>query len=159
MSAHPSPESLLQDAKLRLDTFGDNVGVLFVEGADDKRLICPRTMHRQQVVVANGRGKLLTTHALAKAAGVDGCVFLIDCDYEVSRGNLSPGESLILTEHVDIEADLFSRSGFERLVLELVPRALHDDEELVRISSVVRDRAIAFADPLGKIRRVALELA
>jgi hypothetical protein len=159
VSAHPSPEALLQDAELRLDSFGSDHGVLFVEGSDDKRFIYSRARNRQQIVVANGRGRLLTTYALARTRGIEGLVFLIDCDYEVARGNISPAEDLIISQHADIESDLFDLSGFERIALQFVPRTLNNDEELERVINHLMQRAVVFADALGKIRRVAIDLA
>src|SRR5262250_1578843 len=154
MALYPNADTLLADVKLRLDRFGPECGVLVVEGPDDKRLIYSRTMHRQQVMASGGRRILLAAHRIA-AAHLAGVVFLTDCDYEVPLGRLSPSPNLIVTEHADVEADLFYNGGFEELAAQLIPAALDDDDEASRISAALRERAVALADVLGRIRRVA----
>lgn len=155
MSLYPSAEALIADAILRLDQFGSNYGILIVEGPDDKRFMCARTRYRQQVIAAGGRRMLLSAHAASVARGLNGIVFLTDCDYEVTLGNLSPSRGLIITRHADIEADLLDAGGFERLIIQVVAAALDNEEELARITAAARQRSVALADVLGRIRQVA----
>ncbi len=155
MPAYPSATALLADAALRLDRFGQSRGVLVVEGPDDKRLLCDRSYSRQQVLVTGGRRLLLSAHSLLTTEKLSGILFLTDCDYEVPSGTLSPSQDLIITRHADVEADLLDVGGFEAVVLHLVPAALNEEDDLLRISSEVRERSIALAEPLGRIRRIA----
>ncbi len=155
MSSYPNAEALISDAALRIDQFGLEYGILIVEGPDDKRFFCTRTHHRQQVIASGGRRMLLSAHAYAARREIDGIAFLTDCDYEVALGTLTPSWDLIITHHADIEADLLDLGGFEQLVLQVVPAALNDERELTRITHAARQRAVALADVLGRIRRVA----
>lgn len=155
MPTYPSAEALLADAELRLDKFGRSLGILVVEGPDDKRFWCGRTSHRQQVIATGGRRLLLSARLVASARKEDDIVFLTDCDYEVTLGALSPDPSLLITTYSDLEADLLDLGGFEELVVNLVPSALNDDDELTRITLAIKERAIALAEPLGRIRLVA----
>jgi len=155
MPLYPSAEALISDAALRLDQFGSDYGVLIVEGPDDKRFLCSRTCYRQQVIAAGGRRMLLAAHAVPVIRELNGIVFLTDCDYEVTLGNLSPSEGLIITRHADIEADLLDAGGFKRLILQVVATALDNEEELTRITAAARQRSIALADVLGRTRQVA----
>jgi hypothetical protein len=155
MALYPSAEALLADVALRLDQFGLRDGILVVEGPDDKRLLCTRTRHRQQVLASGGRRLLLSAHSLAVAHKTEGVVFLTDCDYEVKLGTLSPTFDLIVTKHADLECDLLDEGGFTGIVLQIVPAALNSDEDLARISLSAQDRAVAVAEVLGRIRQVA----
>jgi hypothetical protein len=156
--AYPSAEALLSDALLRRDRFGTTFGVLVVEGPDDKRLFGERTLRRQQVIAAGGRRLLLASHSAALAKKYAWVIFVADCDYDIAMKTLRPAHGLIITEHADLESDLLSNGGWERLVAQLVPAALDDDERLDEIITAVMARTVALADALGRYRRVAREL-
>jgi hypothetical protein len=86
-------------------------------------------------------------------------LFLIDCDYDVLLKLVSPSPNLVITEHADLEADLLAAGGWERLVSDLVPAALEDDDRLNEIVYAVVSRTVALADVLGRYRIVARKLA
>lgn len=158
MPAYPSAEALLSDALLRRDRFGLTSGVLVVEGPDDKRLFAERTLRRQQVIAAGGRRLLLASHTVAVTRNYHWLVAVTDCDYDVAMKLLRPEPGLIITEHADVESDLLAEGGWERLVAQLVPAALDDDETLNEIAVAVMARTVAFADVVGRYRRVAREV-
>jgi hypothetical protein len=155
MPLYPSAEALIADAELRLDRFGADYGVMTVEGPDDKRFWCSRTYHRQQVITAGGRRLLLSARTLVNARKLDGVIFLTDCDYEVALGSLTPDSGLIVTKHADLEADLIAIGGLEEIIVQLVPATLNDDDMIKEVTSSVKQRAIALAEPLGRMRLVA----
>lgn len=158
MPAYPSAEALLSDALLRRDRFGASFGVLIVEGPDDKRLFSERTLRRQQVIAAGGRRLLLASHSAALAKKYSAVVFVADCDYDVVMNMLRPSHELIITEHADLESDLLADGGWERLVAQLVPAALDDDDRLAEIVAAVMARTVVLAEMLGRYRRVSREL-
>jgi len=158
MPAYPGAGALLSDALLRRDRFGPNFGILVVEGSDDKRVFADRTHRRQQVIVADGKWLLLAAHAAALADDLsDFIVFLADCDYDVTMALLKPGPGLIITEHADLEADLLACGGWERIVGQLVPSTLDDDDRFNEAVASVMTRTVGLADILGRYRRVARE--
>jgi len=157
--SYPSAEALLSDALLRRDRFGSAFGILIVEGPDDKRLFADRTVQRQQVIAAGGRRLLLASHTAALSKKYDWLIAVTDCDYDVSMGLLRPEPGLIVTEHADLEADLLACGGWERLVMQLIPAALEDDDEFDLIVAAVMARTVAIADVLGRYRRVARDVS
>lgn len=159
MPSYPSAEALLSDANLRRDHFGPAYGILVVEGPDDKRLFAGRTLQRQQVIAAGGRRLLLASHSAARAKNYDWLVAVTDCDYDVTMKLLRPEPGLVITEHADLEADLLAGGGWERLVAQLVPAALDDDDRLNEIMAAAMARTVALADVVGRYRRVAREFS
>jgi len=157
MPAYPSAEALLSDAILRRDRFAPEFGMLVVEGPDDKRLFADRTVHRQQVIAAGGRRLLLASHIAARSKKYDWLICVTDCDYDVTMGLLRAEPGLIITEHADLESDLLACGGWERLVMQVVPAALDDDDRLDEIVAAVMSRTVSLADVLGRYRRVARE--
>jgi hypothetical protein len=157
MPFYPSPQSLLADARLRLDGLPASRAVLVVEGPDDQRLFSPRVLSSPQIVVSGGRGLLLAAYSEASSKDLASIVFITDCDYEVARGSLRPGPSLIITKNVDAESDLLELGLFDRLGIELVPRALSSDAAAREVGAALRQRSVAFAEVLSQVRRVALE--
>lgn len=159
MPTYPSAEALIADARLRQERFGAKTAILVVEGPDDKRLFGDRTLKRQQVIAAGGRKLLLASHEYARENQLKSIAFLADCDYDIPLGIIRPSESLIITEHTDLEADLLHYGGWERLVSELVPAALDDDDRLSQIVANAMSRTVAITDVIGRYRRVARDLA
>ncbi len=155
MPTYPSAEALLADAGLRLDRLGSGIGVLVVEGPDDKRLFGPRCLHSQQVIASGGKPLLLAAHAAARAQGLEGVVFVTDCDHDVLLDRLRPHPTLIVTEYADVEADLAQLDGLRQLVNEFVPAALNSDDDLHRLTAELFTRSVAFAEPLGQLRLLA----
>jgi hypothetical protein len=154
---YPSAEALISDAQLRRDRFGSTSGILVVEGPDDKRLFAERTVRRQQVIAAGGRRLLLASHATAIAQKCDWLIFVTDCDYDVAMQLLRPAQGLVITEHTDLESDLLALGGWERIVTQLVPAALDDDDIFNEIVAAAMARTVALADVVGRYRRVARE--
>jgi hypothetical protein len=155
MPAYPSAESLIADARLRLDRFGKDHGVLVVEGPDDKRLFAPLAKNRQQVIAAGGKGRLLAAQSLAVEHEHNRVLFLADCDYDVALGHLAPAKNLVITTYADVEADLLALGAVRHLVENLVPATLDSDEYLEEVVEAVFTRSTALADVLGRLRRVA----
>lgn len=106
MPTYPSSEALLQDAELRIDRYGADHGIIVVEGPDDKRLLCTKTVHQGQIITTGGKVFLLEAHRVAAERKIDSVVFLTDCDYEVGHGELSAQLNLIISKNADIESDL-----------------------------------------------------
>ena len=155
MPAYPSADALLADARLRLDHFDEDLGVLVVEGPDDKRLFSRFSDRREQVIAAGGRRLLLSGYQRMTDMGVSDVAFVTDCDYEVRLGELRAGQpGLIITTYADVEADLFEGNGLRDLLGELVPHANDSDEQLNRLEADVTQKAVALAEPLGRMRFV-----
>ena len=158
MPAYPSAEALLSDALLRRDRSALRFAYLSWKGQITKRLFAERTVRRQQVIAAGGRRLLLASRTVALAKKHEWLIYVTDCDYDVTMNLLRPGPGLIITEHADVEADLLAGGGWERLVAQLVPAALDDDDKLDEIMAAVMARTVALADVLGRYRRVAREV-
>ncbi|WP_157930975.1 toprim domain-containing protein [Mycobacteroides abscessus] len=155
MPTYPSSEALLQDAELRIDRYGADHGIIVVEGPDDKRLLCTKTVHQGQIITTGGKVFLLEAHRVAAERKIDSVVFLTDCDYEVGHGELSAQLNLIISKNADIESDLLENGGFKRLVVELVAAALDSEEAAESIAREVEDRSVAIAEVIGRLRIVA----
>jgi hypothetical protein len=158
MPSYVSAEVLLSDVRLRLDASSQDAGALIVEGPDDKRLFNRHASHSPLIVVTGGRKLLLS--ALEKATNLDKerMLFVTDCDYEVLFGHLTGGSDRVITENADVETDLVALGMLERIVEEVVPRALNSPTEAASITSEVLQRSTQFAQPLGQMRAVAQPL-
>jgi hypothetical protein len=156
MSGYTSAVSFLAD--LRLDAFGPEVGVLVVEGPDDKRVFIRHVSSFSQLVPAGGRTLLLAAHEASSAEDRRRMVFLTDCDYEVRFGNLHPADSLVITEKTDLECDLIDLGLLYRVVLEILPAALGSETRAAQIVESTLTAAESFALPLGRIRMAAKPL-
>jgi len=156
---YTSPHVLLGEMRIRLDAMGAAFAGLFVEGPDDKRLLLPEFDYSGQIVPCGGQPHLLAVLAVASDADRQRMAFLVDCDYEVTLGNLSPQPGLVISKNVDIEADLLEAGLFDAVAVEFVPAALANEHDRERISATLRDRAVEFARILGQVRQVAKQAA
>src|SRR5258708_3018119 len=154
MSSYPRGRHVLSDAKLRLDRIPVEQGVLVVEGPDDKRVLGEHVLDRRQIVVAGGRRLLLNAHELAHGESENRLLFLTDCDYEIAAGTLHGAVDLVITQHADLEADLLFAGAMGRIVGEVLAN-IEGNEELRILSDEVLSRAIAMAEPIGRMRKVA----
>ncbi|MHC8561510.1 MULTISPECIES: hypothetical protein [Streptomyces albidoflavus group] len=146
------------DAELRADGLGSSRGILIVEGPDDKRVFARHVHDHAQILPAGGRRLLISAHQKASAEQRKKMVFVTDCDYEVRRGNLTGAPDLIITTRTDMEGDLFSLGLLEKMVIDLVPRALESQVTSLRIAASLREEAERIALPLGRLRMAAQPL-
>jgi hypothetical protein len=158
MPTYVSAEALLSDVRLRLDASGRNAGALIVEGPDDKRLFNRHVLEAPLVVVSGGRTLLLSALEKATNADKERMLFVTDCDYEVMSGRLTGGSDRVITTNADVETDLIALGMLERIVEEVVSRALTSRTEAANITSEVLQRSTQFAQPLGRMRAVAQPL-
>lgn len=158
MPEYESAMALIGDAELRSDGLGSAMGILVVEGPDDKRAFLPHVAHSSQIVPAGGRRLLLSAHEKMSTEYRSRIIFVTDCDYEVRRGALVGAKDLVITRFTDLESDLIGLGVVENLAIELIPRALSSQEELERISSSIHKKAQAISCPLGRIRMAAQPL-
>jgi hypothetical protein len=159
MSHYPSAAAFLSDVRLRLDALGRRkLGVLIVEGPNDRRLFFRHVVAPSQIMPTSGRTLLLAAYADTTEHDRERMIFVTDCDYEVRRGVLAPSPSLVISEGTDVESDLVQLGLLEGVVGELVPEALVSDDRVAEIAdSALRD-AVKFAHPLGRIRMAAQPL-
>jgi len=152
MPEYLSADVLLADARLRIEAFQNRLGVLMVEGPDDKRLFYTRAYDPSQIIATGGRTLLLSAYEKASSADLDGMLFLTDCDYAVRRGELSGGMTgLIITVGTTIESDIVSLGTLPAVVMEVVPTAVSSNrlasvcDEIMRLSTLI-------ALPIGRVR-------
>lgn len=156
MSEYLSPADLLSDVRLRLDSFEQRrLGILIVEGPDDRRVFFRHVESLALIVPAGGRTMLLRAYNETTVSDRKRILFLTDCDYEVRRGSLRARDGLIITEKTDVECDLIDLGALYAVVGELVPEALGSDERLYQIADRILAEATAFALPLGRMRMAA----
>jgi hypothetical protein len=154
VSEYASGDAVITAAILKLDTLGAEFGALLVEGEDDRRCLADRHVREEQLVVCDGKDRLLEAYAAQDDVECDRLVFLADCDYDVPVGALRPQPDLVLTSHPSLETDLVACGLVARIVQELVPRPRWHATLEATAASVV-DRAVALAEPLGRIRHAA----
>ncbi len=157
MPNYVSADALLADARLRLDALGADVGILVVEGPDDKRLFYGRALNPAQVLPTGGRGLLLASYEAASTADLNRILFITDCDYAVRAGELTGGHGLVITSGTDVESDLLALGLLPKIVTEIVPSALPAN----RVEYIANDAlklATALALPVGRVRMAARPL-
>lgn len=159
MSHYLSASAFLSDVRLRLDALGrKKLGMLIVEGPNDRRLFFRHVVAPSQIMPTSGRTLLLSAYAKTTEHDRERMVFVTDCDYEVRRGILHPGPSLVISDGTDVESDLVQLGLLEGVVGELVPEALVSDDRVAEIADAALRDAVKFARPLGKIRMAAQPL-
>ena len=155
MTAYLSGAEIIADARLRLAALPPDQGILVVEGSDDVRIFGPHSIGRESVLPCGGKPKLLDAYRRLRPGEETRIAFVVDCDYDVPIGRLRGHPNLVLTEHVDVEADLLGLGVFHRLVQELIPAATLSERECEKITAVVLDRAGALAEAVGRFRLVS----
>jgi hypothetical protein len=155
VSEYLSGADLITTAVLKLDTLGPDFGALLVEGEDDRRCLAARHVREEQLLVCDGKERLLEAYSANTEARI---VFLADCDYDVPTGALNPEPNLVLTSNPSLETDLVASGVVGRVVQELVPRPRWHGTLDATAASVV-DHAVRLAEPLGKLRYAAREQA
>ncbi len=145
----------LADARMRTAALPPDAGILFVEGRDDVRLFLPHTFGLQYLVPCGNKHKLMQAFQGLDAGEERRFVFLTDCDYDVANGTLTPAPHLIITEHVDIEADLWFAGVVDRLIAELIPGATTSEAALARTTAQLSDRVLGLARRLGLFRQLS----
>jgi hypothetical protein len=152
MTSYLSGAEVLADARLRLGTFPADQGILVVEGRDDVRLFSPHSVGLVSLLPCGNKVKLLDAYARLERGEEARIVFVVDCDYDVPTGRLTPASNLIVTDYVDVESDLIHLGLLKRLILELVPSAVGSDAQLEETSRVVFERARTLAEEIGRFR-------
>jgi hypothetical protein len=155
MTVYLSGAAIIADARLRLDALPPDQGILIVEGHDDVRVFAPHCIGGESVLPCGNKKKLLDAYARLRPGEEARLVFVADCDYDVPANRLTGQHNLILTERVDIEADLISLGLFRRVVHEIVPSASGSDVQCAAIATAVIGRAGALAEAIGKFRLVS----
>ncbi len=152
MPEYLNAASLLADARLRIEAYQEKLGVLVVEGPDDRRLFYTRVKDPSQIIAAGGRTLLLSAYDKASREDLSRMVFLTDCDYAVRRGEISGGSpSLIITVGTTIESDILDLGTLAPVVMEVVPTAVtakhlpYVCDEIVRLATLI-------ALPIGRVR-------
>jgi hypothetical protein len=145
----------LADARLRSGELGSDHALVFVEGRDDVRLLAPYSLGLELFIPCGNKRKLLEAYAGIEDGEESRFLFIADCDYDVPAGALAPQQSLLLTNGVDVEADLFGLGVLEALVLELVPPAVSSPAALDVITQSVRERVLALAEAIGRFRQLS----
>ena len=154
MSDH-SPESLLAEGALRLDKLGNAFGVAFLEGEDDRRALGGRFVPHEQLVVTDGKARLVAARRSIEPGDESCFVFLADCDFDVPARLLSPEPNLLLTRNPSLETDLVEAGLARQLVEELVPRSKWHHGDADRTAEILVSNAVALAEGLGKIRHAS----
>jgi hypothetical protein len=122
MSQYPSPDALLADAYLRLDKLSSDLGILILEGSDDKRFFSPWSVDNRQLLVAGNKKRLL--HAQERSTPDDSqrLLFIADADYDLLLGRCHPDSNLAFTANCDLECDLIELDGLRRAQRHPPPR-------------------------------------
>jgi hypothetical protein len=142
---------VLADARLRLRKLDPGRGLLIVEGGNDARTLSPRWIPAEQILAVGGKPVL--TDAFDMVRPQERLAFLRDCDYDVPAGRARLGlANLVLTEHVDLDADVLMSAAFPRILPQVLPYGEHDFDNLAR---EILDRAVEFASTVGRVRAVA----
>jgi hypothetical protein len=157
MSGYLSGAEVLADARLRLSGLPPDQGLLILEGRDDVRLFLSRSVGSQSLLACGKKRTLLHAHELLRPGENARIVFVTDCDYDVAVGRLTPQQNLIVTQLVDVEADLIDLGTLQAVVVELVPRAITSADQLNEITAAVVTRAGAVAETIGRFRLVCAE--
>src|SRR5881397_517496 len=137
--------ALAADARLRLEALESNIGLLIVEGGDDRLLFGDRCVPLQQILAAGGKSKVLDARARLTESEQARIAFVVDCDYDVATGALRGAPNFVLTEHADADADLFVMGGLSRVVLHCV-RRVATDRDVEQLTHEVYERAVALAE-------------
>lgn len=160
MSNYPSAGALIADAHFRLDGLdasGARLGILVVEGPDDKRLFYHRVLNPAQILPAGGQRLLLAAYAAASPSDHDRILFITDCDYSVRLGELSGGHGLVITSGTDVESDLLTLGLLRKIVTEIAPSALSVNQ-VEKVAAEALSLAVSLALPLGRIRMASRPL-
>jgi len=152
-----SSESLVADARLRLDALPRGVGLLVVEGSEDRRIFS-HILPLELIVAAGHKPLLLDAHALLDASEHSKVAFVVDCDYDVPAGRLHGSSNLIITEYPGVETDMVSLGAFLPVTRELLPAFGSSDRALSQVARRIMSKAISLAEQVGRIRHAAATL-
>jgi hypothetical protein len=137
---------------------GTDVAVLVVEGVSDKAIFRSLCTMPQQILVADGKDKLLKAYRATKSEDCSNIVFVVDCDGDVARGTppLRGSANLVITRYNDVEADLLALGVLSSAIAQVLgPAKVETDDEVRRATEDIHARATALAIPLGRVRRAA----
>src|SRR4051794_5380989 len=115
MPQYASGADLLADARIRLDALPPEAAVLIVEGRDDFLVFADRCHALHAIIVAGNKPRALDAYRRLQQNEHDSFVFVLDCDYDVPLGTVTPKENLIVTRNADKEAD-FAELGIARTI-------------------------------------------
>lgn len=158
MSDYPAGAAILAEASLKLDRLRQDQGVVLVEGEDDRRCLGDRVIPELQMVVADGKCRLLAAFEDCTDEEKTRFVFLADCDFDVPAGRLAAGHGLILTRNPSLETDVVEAGGVQPVVEELVPRGKWRSGDKDATVRYVVEQAVELAEGVGKIRLAARRL-
>jgi hypothetical protein len=155
MSHYLGPEIVLAEAQLQVEALGEGVGVVIVEGDSDRRVLAPRWIPIERVVVATNKDFVVGAHAAMRDQHRGRIICLVDCDDDVARGDLRGAPDLVITTHGDIEADLVALGALRGVVGQLVRDALSSPERFTEVAEATLERSAACAIVVGRLRRAA----
>jgi hypothetical protein len=153
-----TPESLLEEARLRIDSLPPGLGVIIVEGDDDKTLIARYAIRPEQIIACDGKEVLTRACVASRSDACEGAVFLRDCDYDVPTGVLNlqssdlPKGALVVSQRSDIESDLVGMGLLRDVVGTLRPSALASDQMLQDLVNKVLAASVSIAELVGRLR-------
>jgi hypothetical protein len=152
MPAYLTGVEVVGDARLRLNALPLSVGVLIVEGRDDRRIMQPRCIRPDIVVVAGGKPRLLESFDRLRPQEHSRIVFVFDCDFDAPIADALPRQANVaITSHPSAETDLVALGAIERVVSELLPSTA----DLAADTAEIVNRAVAVAEPFGRLRRAS----
>jgi hypothetical protein len=158
MAFYVNAQSLLSDARLRLDALGEASSILIVEGNDDKRLFYTRMSATSDVMPTDGKKLLRLALESIRESDKGHILFVTDCDYDVPAGDLHGGPDVIITTSCDVESDLIALGILDKVAVEVVPHAIASKGSAEKIGTDVREHAERMTLPLGRIRMAAQPL-
>lgn len=154
-TCHLNGAHLLSEARRLREGLGDHLGVLVVEGADDKRLFQDCARVPGQVIAAGNKYILDEAYSLLEDADCGAILFVRDCDYDVPAGRIRPSPNLFLTQTPALECDLVMIGALDRVVVEIQSPITGARRDLDASSGTVLARAIPLASAIGRIRYVS----
>lgn len=146
---------LLSEIQLLRD---DHQGTfLLVEGPSDE-VFYERFVDKVhcKIVISNGKAnalEALTLLSTVKGASAEGCLAIVDSDFDVLAGQVPPA-NVHLTDGHDLETMLFASPAFDKLLAEFCQRSKH--QTFVETHGDLRARLLDSATPVGHLLWLSL---
>lgn len=122
-----------------------------VEGDSDRRVLRGLCVTPKQIVVSTNKVLSLDAYAQMNSRDRQRMVFVVDCDDDIPPQ--VRGANLIITKHLDLEADLLDLGVLEGVVAEVVKDATEDT--IPEIAKELLRLAVRLAAPVGRMRKAA----
>lgn len=121
---------------------------LIVEGRDD-RMFFEQFVERHdcQVIVADGRARVIEVIRMLDAESVPGIVGVVDADFDHVEYRKNSIDNLIVLETVDLEALLIRSAALERVLIEL-----GSGDKIAEYGGHVREALLSAAASIGCLR-------